>query len=409
MNPVRKTVYNQNVSLIILACIFLFVTHLTMPIVGYFTPAAVYLIEILLLLIWMVSSRRNFNRVITFAIPVMLPALIGVAYGYFQTASLTTAAFSVYTELQNVLWAMIAYYLIQNRKHKAARFLTNAFIITLLITAVTTIIGVYIYPNASRMLAKVIDRADAQYIAYMKFNIGGFNQIYGLTLLFPLFFLLWRRQKINTIIFSVLSVIIIATVIATEYTMAVLCVLFTCILFIGKKKWTLKQINIFMVLCFISIGLLNSVMSFLFEQLAGLFVSTEITDRLSGLSSVLGGVQDEGDTGYRLMLYVTSINNFLQSPIWGTGRIGGGHSYILDTLSQFGMIGGFALFLLYRQIYRKLYKPFRNLPYYGYFYWIFLLSIILAILNTKPFLFIIACIVPLVAFQQESSTISETR
>jgi hypothetical protein len=81
----------------------------------------------------------------------------------------------------------------------------------------------------------------------------------------------------------------------------------------------------------------------------------------------------------------------------GSNNIGG-HSFILDIITSFGLLGITSLFLAYRQIFSWFYKPFQRESYFGYMLWALLISIILAILNTVPNILAVGFILPMAAY-----------
>ena len=65
-----------------------------------------------------------------------------------------------------------------------------------------------------------------------------------------------------------------------------------------------------------------------------------------------GTDQASGDLEARILLYEKSIYNFINNPIWGSNSYGGGHSYILDNMSKFGLLGIIAMIIMYLRIFK---------------------------------------------------------
>jgi hypothetical protein len=98
-------------------------------------------------------------------------------------------------------------------------------------------------------------------------------------------------------------------------------------------------------------------------------------------------------------LYRLSFTTFLQHPLFGTFLSGGGgvggHSYILDILGRYGLLGATLLYFMYRKIYYYFVAPFKDKPGYGFVLWTFLQAILLSVLNPGMWLNVLTLIVPI--------------
>ena len=123
-----------------------------------------------------------------------------------------------------------------------------------------------------------------------------------------------------------------------------------------------------------------------------------ISSRVNDLSEFsTGKTTYEGDLGSRYALYSISLNSFAKSPIVGSSHaLLGGHSYVFDNMGHFGLLGIIAMFIMYRQIFRVFYKPFRGAAFFGYIIFTLGLAILLAVLNPKDNLFILTFLIPVV-------------
>ena len=94
-----------------------------------------------------------------------------------------------------------------------------------------------------------------------------------------------------------------------------------------------------------------------------------------------------------------SFNSFLTHPIFGgmfESVVIGGHSYILDTIAQYGAFGLFALIFIYRAIYIKFFMRYKNKSGYGFVFWTFLQAIILSLVNTRMWIEVLTLFIPLI-------------
>ena len=120
-------------------------------------------------------------------------------------------------------------------------------------------------------------------------------------------------------------------------------------------------------------------------------------ERLNSLAGGQAGL--EGSESKRIFLYQRSIQTFFSNPLFGTIFSGGGgvggHSFILDTIGVYGVLGVVLLFYMYRNIYRYFIAPFRNEDGYGYVLWLFLQSILLSCINTGMWLTVLTLFAPI--------------
>ena len=133
-----------------------------------------------------------------------------------------------------------------------------------------------------------------------------------------------------------------------------------------------------------------------FLWLANIFDSKVFNERLTALAGGVNGI--ENSESNRIKLYNMSINAFIKSPVFGNmfnhSIVGGGHSFILDCLANYGILGGGALLLIYRNVYRSFFAPFKNEQGYAFVIWTFVQAIVLSIVNTNLWLSVLALFAP---------------
>ena len=79
----------------------------------------------------------------------------------------------------------------------------------------------------------------------------------------------------------------------------------------------------------------------------------------------------------------------------GNPTTSGGHSFILDSLADYGIIGGTALFFCYRNIFRHFCGVFKDKEGYGFVLWAFVQTIILSAVYTGMWLNILTFFIPI--------------
>lgn len=328
------------------------------------------------------------------ALILIFPFLCWMLLTYFtRTSSLLLWAYQVMLELAPVL---IGYYLITycNRKDK---FFPWLIFLLCAVTLITTIVGCIQYPTAARYIATISDSQEALAIQYDWMNIGGYNLVYIIVLLHPLLILAYKQKKIKKIWAFIGSISILALSIYTEYTTAFLLTILTGLLYFFKKELSWKRLLALGVVVVLLFFVFSEAISNFLLYLSEIIESESISTRLEALAGGRVGIENSEDN--RIALYEMSLNTFFQNPIFGTfitggGRIGG-HSFILDYIAQFGLIGVVLIVAMYRVIYKKFFAPYKNKKGFGYVYWLFLQAILLSLVNTGMWLIVLAVFTPI--------------
>ena len=294
--------------------------------------------------------------------------------------------------------------IVNNRMNFVARKFVFVSIIVYVITAITTFIGVLRFPGASRLLA-------ADPLAHLKFyplNIGGFDFIYSLVLLHPLAVYLLRKLK-RTHYAIPFSIIALGCIIVCEYTMAVILYIISLLAYLlpidmnpVAAKRRMRNIVIASVILIVFVPLI-------FSFLSKIEFLGSVGEKLFDISSLLQGetVQEESGVAIRQNIYLKSWNAFLERPIIGSKLYGtptvGGHSYILDTLGNWGVMGLVVVLLLFNRLRIFYKKTFKNKETY-YCASIFLLMVfILWTLNPKIWQFEIGLMCPVFLYCIENT------
>lgn len=264
-----------------------------------------------------------------------------------------------------------------------SEFYSGVLVLITLITCVTTAVGCINNPSASRTLASTETSQDIYAILYDLQNIGGFIFVYSAVLLFPFFILALKMQKLHIAVFLGILAIYVFMLIQVEYTFAILLMMLSMLTIFFKRDMKVKQFFLTM-LGFLAIVLLFRVAigTFLSNFASSLGIQ-QVADKISALFLGVDSVDHFDDD--RGALYMKSIEMFFNHPILGTltglSRKTGGHSFILDNLALYGIVGGIPIALMYRGIYKTVYEPLKNQPYFAIAFWSFLQPIVLSCLN----------------------------
>ena len=350
-----------------------------------------FYLGVLLVAIFFVIARNKGERLEKY-LAFLIPFIIWKVYIFFATSQqLTTWAYSVFLDFAPPL---IGIYIVCERKKKVDVFAWT-IIALLLITAITSIIFLADDTDAARYLATVADSNEEKAVEYNWKNIGGYEFTYILTPCYPILIFAAKKKKIHPVLAAVFSVLILVYIFYAEYTIALLFFLLSSVLWFMKKDLKKKDLYIILIVAIIIVVFFYGVLTVFFEWLADTVDSETMSERLRALAGGEEGLEISEDN--RLELYRTSLNTFLGSPLFGTVFEGGSigfHSFILDFLATYGLIGGAILFGIYYNIYKNLYYRYKKRSGYGYVIWVFVQVILLSVINAGMQLFFLGLVAP---------------
>ena len=238
------------------------------------------------------------------------------------------------------------------------------------ITCVTTIIGLRKYPMASRELASGTALYDT--LRYKMVNIGGYEFIYALVLLIPVLFWMIKRAKgFWKIIYVFVLVLDMLCIYASQYTIALICVLVAWIVIWMQKNRRAATVFTICVVVFLLLGGITF-LSQMFYWASDIIEYDYVSDRLRQVAQLLSGQTVNTETSReRVEHYMNQLEAFSSSPILGhnwysySRRYISGHSFVLDALAGAGIVGGTILVVFFRKLYKLVisHKRFGVSPY----------------------------------------------
>ena len=266
------------------------------------------------------------------------------------------------------------------------------------VTALTTIVGCSTDPNAARILATTQTSQDPTAIGYMWRNIGGYSFVYSAVLMYPCVLLAYKMKKLPLVFVLGFAAIAFVLAINTQYTFALMLLLVSSLLILVKKTVPLGKFIFITVLFIVGIFLFRELVALILQRVGELIGNPMMTEKMTALFLGQEAVDSLDDN--RAELYMMSLNTFLNNPFFGTFAIGswgsGGHSFILDNLALYGIIGGTLMAFMYRGIYTVFYRPLKDKPGYCMVFWIFLQPIILSTINTGMWLEVLCMFIPII-------------
>lgn len=377
--------------------IVLVITYSIMPVVSrlvstYFSTYFYMLVLLLLVaLIVFARKKKSLNRNVYILFPFIAWKLMEF---FVTTDSIIMWGYKVLLELIPII---LAIYILQYRRYNI-KFFSGVVIGAFVITIITTIVGLISNPGAARWMATVSSANDPRFILYGMKNMGGYEFIYSIVLLYPLVIFAYKQKKINWIVALCVSIGVLTVVVLSEYTTAFLLYLITTMLFCVKRDLGKNHLILLLIIAVIFGVVLSDFLSSALETLADMLNSNVLSERLRALAGGRSGLEEAEDN--RLELYMISINTFLTHPILGTFLRGGtgigGHSFVLDMLAQYGLGGATILYIMYKRIYMLFYRQFSVKKGYGYVLWLFGQTIFLSCVNTGMWLYVLTLYIPII-------------
>lgn len=276
----------------------------------------------LTLLFWNVVWRRQYDS---------------IAYIYYCFASLSFA------------FGSVVIYNSEDTELVRRLFILMTAIFT--ITAVTTILGLNIYPLAARELARgsTYDTSldfDVYKAKYRRMNIAGWSQIYGMLFAVPCNCLMWKKTR--KIVYLIFMIVIEVAIFASQITFAVLLSLaFIFAIFAIGENSSKQVVVILVLLVLLSVVYLNlNTILIAVINMSGDIGADFLKIKLEDLRQLLVFRNSVGDASARSELYRDSFGAFLNSPIFGAifnrdvaDNVIGRHSELLDILGGIGLLG----------------------------------------------------------------------
>ena len=318
---------------------------------------------------------KNIREYVTLLVPFVLFELLQML-----VADKSNLLLLGYRVLLFMLPVCLGYFLI--RYSDNLKLYAWCVIIVYSITLVTTIIGCINNPNAARILATTATSQDATAVKFNWQNIGGFSFVYSCTLLYPLVILALKQKRIHFIVAVILAIGIFALSVNTEYTISLMLVLITSMLFFLPNNLSAKKLFLLGILALLFTVVFSGVVAALLSEVAKIIGNNTMGEKMVlifGGEEAINSFDDK-----RIDRYLSSLTEFAKNPLFGnflTSGKYGGHSFILDTLAEFGLLGGVLMFFMYRGIYRCFYKPYTEKIGSGYVVWLFIIPIFLSLIN----------------------------
>lgn len=392
---------------------YIFVVFVILKIFLQYSPALDYRasasinfpILVFLFLYIFFYDKAIIRRTLGLILPIyILPFLNAYAASWGNTPMINL----VYLILQWFVWPLVAFFSVKNLSVKSMKIITLSFLLCFSVTAITTYVGCLQFPDAARIQANgYFTENNPDIVAmYKSLNIGSFIFVYTTVPMIPLLLYLYRTEIFNKWLVAVIIVLLSVTIYKSQYATAFLLVLSSLLFLLLSLNLTPKNIRKRLVVTCILVVLCLPTLSLCFESLANNVESEILSQRfqeLSLFSHSEKALDSDSDLGERLQLWTSSFKGFLEHPITGCYVLGktetlkwlGWHSFILDAMCRFGILGLFFVVLMFRRIYKYFLLPYRHHPIYIYAYVAYWINIIQCLLNPTTAEVIFVFLLPL--------------
>lgn len=256
----------------------------------------------------------------------------------------------------------------------------------LIISSITTIIGSFMFEDASRALASGDQVGNT---TYQLWNIGGYGFIYALALSIPWIIYLYNKSKEKK--YVVILLLFCFCIIRASYATAILLTISGLVMSCFLNRLHTKRGSILALLCFALLFLIGSFvildMNF-WEFILRLTSNNRVLNfRVQNMRDLILYQNVTGDISMRGDLYTDSWDAFLENPIWGNAFSLkslplGYHSEFIDLLGGCGLIGLLLLIILICFIVKCISKFYNNTTITKYYVWAMIELIIFGFINT---------------------------
>lgn len=359
------------------------------PFISQITPS--YLDLIVLLIIYLIVITFITLDTLKFLLLTFIPFILDILFFRDELSLSIEFFYGLFLNISPIIIFVFMYKYFN--KFERGRF-GNALSILIGITCVTTSFALLKSPEISRVLATISSSDSELLIRYNYLNVGGYTFVYSILTLIPVYYYLIRKNKLNVLFIILLFI----TILLSQYTIAFLLalVIIGLLIFIyNDKKRLLSVILIALFLVSLSIftPFILAILIDLSEHMNSQFMIERLQQALDIYNGEIRIFENE-----RLSLYFMSIKTFLNNPFLGslfTNNGVGQHSFVLDTMGKYGIIGISYLYMYYRILYVNTVGKIKVKKARSYLKLSFVIFIIIGILNPYSSLATIGFILPL--------------
>lgn len=380
LDKIKNYLKKLNYKCYILAFLLLFGIMPIIPrAVSTYLTTYSYMVLVVAVVLFTVFACRlsHLREMVAMLLPFLIYQLLAMLF--VQNKDVLLAGYQI---LLFMLPVCVGFYLYANKFR--SELYSAVIVIAYFITAVTTIFGCMKYPDAARILATTKTSQDPTAVIYEMMNIGGYSFVYSMVLLYPFVVLAFKMKRLHIIPTVIITVVVFSAVISASYSYAFMLLMVTTLLFFIPRNITVKRFILLTIFFVLVVFLFRSTVAAIVSALGDFLGNSTMTNKINAI--FLGKDAIEGFDDDRGTLYMLSIKAFLKNPLIGNLSVGrdttGGHSFILDNLGNYGLVGGILMLFMYRGIWRTFFRPLKNRPGFCLVLWAFIQPLILSSINT---------------------------
>ena len=335
-----------------------------------------FIAYLLFLLSLLTSKRKIIISTVGFLVLVMTFSILNYLG---QWTNLINMADKVYAYL--LFWTplLIGLLFLENSDKPMKIKIFNVITTLFIIISITTLVGLIIYPSASRDLASSVNTKEIYYLM----NIGGYDFVYSLSIFV---FVFNYKSKINIKVKRLIISLFILVVILSQYSTALIILVIGYIIMSLINKRTEVKVLVALGILFLPILMIiipKNVYVLIADIINSLGLNT-IGQKVLDFSISISQFDFVGTLYARFETLIVSANSFIKHPlfgnIFGNGGNVGGHSEFLDVLASTGLIGFIILTYTLTKYFNKVDSKM-TVKDYRYFKIIKYLALILSIFN----------------------------
>lgn len=304
----------------------------------------------------------------------------------------------VLSPIQMMTYLFLSLYIISLKHISLAKYVLVVYGMVILINGLTSGIASYVVPGIMRInVGDIIEDDQAMMNLKMNLNVIDYDGVYELVVLLPLLIMLykWRnlfKNRGRAAFVSIFLIVFVLWVITmSKFTIALIVSVVLLALVLIRKKSSPKLIRKRLCASIICGCILVFIAPTVLNMVSGVIKDESVSSRIEGLALQMGGkseVIEEGTDNYaRQQAYMMSIDSIIKYPLIGGWKeeVSGGHSFILDTVAKYGLIGLLLIIIYYSTIFRRFILCYKQYPWIHYYYFGFATIVILCFVNPGSF------------------------
>lgn len=284
----------------------------------------------------------------------------------------------IWNEVLSIFTAIsILFYFFESQDFEGLNLTVRITLLFIIISIITSLIGISIYPMAARELAGSLIRDGAYDIiqTYNRIGIGGYGFFVVIALLTPIPIAMYRlsyKTRRDKIFLVISSGLLFYTLFQAQYLANIIVGIVTYVFVILGKRFFKHPLMIFVIVLFLVFIIPDSFYTAIINFVANITGKVLIKEKLLDINYfIIGGNTAQTGVDVRMNRVPILLNSFFQNPFIG-GGIENAHLHWLNKLSVYGLFITVPYFvILYRQ-YKFNVKRFNDT--YKFIYTIILIS-----------------------------------